>query len=154
MRCVRFWLKVLTSEMYKGRLLRKIARQAVECGKGISAVCFSRHCPWKPSYWLTCSIRGRLTMSHGWQCSIQWQISSTFPLLHSLHSLSSLTTPFHLPTSIWNATVPPLNFIIIFLSLFLPKTAQHDSPSRAAISFSIPSSVSYTHLTLPTNREV
>ena len=35
MRCVRFWLKVLTSEMYKGRLLRKIARQAVECGKGI-----------------------------------------------------------------------------------------------------------------------
>ena len=35
MRCVRFWLKVLTSEMYKRRLLRKIARQAVECGKGI-----------------------------------------------------------------------------------------------------------------------
>ena len=25
----------LTSEMYKGKLLRKIARQAVECGKGI-----------------------------------------------------------------------------------------------------------------------
>ena len=33
-RCVRFWLKVLTSEMYEGRLLRKLARQAVECGKG------------------------------------------------------------------------------------------------------------------------
>ena len=31
---VRFWLKVLTSEMYEGRLLRKLARQAVECGKG------------------------------------------------------------------------------------------------------------------------
>ena len=35
MRCVRSWLKVLTSEMYKRRLLREIARQAVECGKGI-----------------------------------------------------------------------------------------------------------------------
>ena len=35
MRCVKFWLKVLTSERYEGRLLRKIARQAVECGKGV-----------------------------------------------------------------------------------------------------------------------
>ena len=34
MHCVRFWLKVLTSEMYEGRLLRKLARQAVERGKG------------------------------------------------------------------------------------------------------------------------
>ena len=34
MHCVRFWLKVLTSEMYEGRLLRKVARQAVECGTG------------------------------------------------------------------------------------------------------------------------
>ena len=34
MRCVRFWLKVLTSEMYEGRLQRKLARQAEECGKG------------------------------------------------------------------------------------------------------------------------
>ena len=35
MRCVKFWLKVLNSERYEGRLLRKIARQAVECGKGV-----------------------------------------------------------------------------------------------------------------------
>ena len=35
MRCVKFWWKVLTSEWYEGRLLRKIARQAVECGKGV-----------------------------------------------------------------------------------------------------------------------
>ena len=35
MRWVKFWLKVLNNEMYEGRLLRKIARQATECGKGI-----------------------------------------------------------------------------------------------------------------------
>ena len=35
MRCVKFWLKVLNNEMYEGRLLRKIARRAIECGKGI-----------------------------------------------------------------------------------------------------------------------
>ena len=35
MRCVKFWLKVLNNEMYEGRLLRKIARQEVECGKGV-----------------------------------------------------------------------------------------------------------------------
>ena len=44
MRCVRFWLKVLTSEMYEGRLQRKLARQAEECGKGAwvktTAKCF------------------------------------------------------------------------------------------------------------------
>ena len=34
MHCVRFLLKVLTSEMYERKLLRKLARQAVECGKG------------------------------------------------------------------------------------------------------------------------
>ena len=33
--CVKFWLKVLTCEMYEGRLLRKIARQAAECSKGV-----------------------------------------------------------------------------------------------------------------------
>ena len=33
---------------------------------------------------------------------------------NSLHSLSSLATPFHLPTSIWNAAVPPQSFIIIY----------------------------------------
>ncbi len=33
--CVKFWLKVLNSEMYEGRLLGKIARRAIECGKGI-----------------------------------------------------------------------------------------------------------------------
>ena len=35
MRCVMFWLKVVNNEMYEGRLLRKIARQAVECDKGV-----------------------------------------------------------------------------------------------------------------------
>ena len=34
MRCVRFWLKVMSAEVYKGRLLRKIARHSVGCGKG------------------------------------------------------------------------------------------------------------------------
>ena len=34
MRCVKVWLKVMTSRLYEGRLLKKIARQAVECGKG------------------------------------------------------------------------------------------------------------------------
>ena len=35
MRCVKFWLKVVTSRLYEGRILKKIARQAVECGKGV-----------------------------------------------------------------------------------------------------------------------
>ena len=35
MRCEKFWLKVLMSRLYEGRLLKKIARQAVECGKGV-----------------------------------------------------------------------------------------------------------------------
>ena len=35
MLCVKFWLKVLNNEMHEGRFLRKIARQAIECGKGI-----------------------------------------------------------------------------------------------------------------------
>ena len=34
MRCVRFWLKVMSAEAYEGRLLRKIARHSVGCGKG------------------------------------------------------------------------------------------------------------------------
>ena len=34
MRCVRFWLKVLSAKEYEGRLLKKIVSQAVECGKG------------------------------------------------------------------------------------------------------------------------
>ena len=34
-RCVKFWLKVVNNEMYEQRLLRKIARRAVECGKGV-----------------------------------------------------------------------------------------------------------------------
>ena len=33
MRCVRFWLKVMSDEAYEGRLLRKIARHSVGCGK-------------------------------------------------------------------------------------------------------------------------
>ena len=35
MRCVKLWLKVLTSRLYEGRILKKIARQAMECGKGV-----------------------------------------------------------------------------------------------------------------------
>ena len=34
MRCVQFWLKVMSTEAYEGRLLRKIARHSVGCGKG------------------------------------------------------------------------------------------------------------------------
>ena len=33
-RCVQFWYKLLTSKAYEGRLLRKVASQAVECEKG------------------------------------------------------------------------------------------------------------------------
>ena len=33
-RCVQFWYKVLTSKVYEGRLLRKVASQTVECEKG------------------------------------------------------------------------------------------------------------------------
>ena len=28
-------MKILTSEVYKGRLLRKVARDAVKCGNGV-----------------------------------------------------------------------------------------------------------------------
>ena len=34
MRCVRFWLKVMSAKAYEGRLLRKITRHSVGCGKG------------------------------------------------------------------------------------------------------------------------
>ena len=33
-RCVQFWYKVLTSKVYEGRLLRKVASEAVECSRG------------------------------------------------------------------------------------------------------------------------
>ena len=33
-RCVQFWYKVLTSKVYEGRLLRKVATQTVKCEKG------------------------------------------------------------------------------------------------------------------------
>ena len=33
-RCMQFWYKVLTSKVYEDRLLRKVASQAVECGRG------------------------------------------------------------------------------------------------------------------------
>ena len=33
--CVKFWLNVLTSSLYEGRLPKKIARQAAECGNGV-----------------------------------------------------------------------------------------------------------------------
>ena len=35
MHCMRFWMKILTSEVYEGRLLRKVTREAVKCGKGV-----------------------------------------------------------------------------------------------------------------------
>ena len=35
MHCMRFWMKILTSEVYERRLLRKVAREAVKCGKGV-----------------------------------------------------------------------------------------------------------------------
>ena len=34
MHCVRFWMKIMTSEVYEGRLLMKAAREAVKCAKG------------------------------------------------------------------------------------------------------------------------
>ena len=34
MRCIQFWLKVLSAKEYEGRLLKKIISQAVECGNG------------------------------------------------------------------------------------------------------------------------
>ena len=48
---------------------------------------------------------------------IRWSMSSTSPFPHSLHTLSSLLTPCHLPTSIPNSAVPPLNLVIILLCL-------------------------------------
>ena len=41
---------------------------------GTNAICSWRHCPRKPSLWLTYSTRGRLTTSHAWQHNIQWHI--------------------------------------------------------------------------------
>ena len=34
MSCVQFWYKVMTSKVYEGRLLRKVASQAVKCRMG------------------------------------------------------------------------------------------------------------------------
>ena len=33
-RCMQFWYKVLPNKLHEGRLLRKVASQAVECEKG------------------------------------------------------------------------------------------------------------------------
>ena len=44
-------------------------------------------------------------------------VFSTSPFLHSLHTLSSLLKPCHLPISIPNSAVPPLNLAIILLRL-------------------------------------
>ena len=35
MHCMKFWMKILISEVYERRLLRKVAREAVKCGKGV-----------------------------------------------------------------------------------------------------------------------
>ena len=35
MHCMKFWMKIPTSEVYEGRLLRKMAREAVKCDKGV-----------------------------------------------------------------------------------------------------------------------
>ena len=56
------------------------------------------------------------------------------PLLHSLHTPSSLATPPHLPVSIWNPAVPPLRLIIILLSA-LHLSLAHSSRSYI-LSFS------------------
>ena len=33
--CLKFWINIMNSEVYEGRLLRKVAGEAVECGKGV-----------------------------------------------------------------------------------------------------------------------
>ena len=33
--CLKFWMNIMNSEAYEGRLLRKVAREAVKCGKGV-----------------------------------------------------------------------------------------------------------------------
>ena len=62
--------------------------------------------------------RCRLSVSHLKHCSSQWSQSSTSFIPHSLHNLSSLGTPFHLPVSICKGADPPLNVISILLWLF------------------------------------
>ena len=75
--------------------------------------------------WLLPPARGCLRWSQAEHCNSQWQSSSSSPLWHSVHVLSFLSTPCHLPTS---------SLIIILLSL---TSKQHTS--RATISFIIPS---------------
>ena len=70
----------------------------------------------------------------------------TFP--HSLHTLSSLATPRHLPVSIWKAAVPPLSFIIILLSALCLSPAQSDHSSRLVILFNIVS-LGFTSISQP-----
>ena len=109
-----------------------------------NAVCFSSHCPWRPSLWLT------QVPPHSIPCRETLHPSSPSPLLHSLHTVSSLLAPFHIPTSIWNAAVPPYSFSIVLLSLFLPKirNSTHTQEllfhSTYMASFGLPS-ISFFH---------
>ena len=41
-RCKQFWFRILMSKVYKGWLLRKVALQAVEWGKGCWIRCIAK----------------------------------------------------------------------------------------------------------------
>ena len=62
--------------------------------------------------------RCHLSISYLKHHSSQWSQSFTSFIPHSLHSLSSLGTPFHLPVSICKGADPPRNIISILLWLF------------------------------------
>ena len=67
----------------------------------------------------------------------QCPTSSTSPLSHNLHTLSSLATPLHLPASISKPAVPPLSFIIILLSDLLHTLTHSDHSPNFTILFNI-----------------
>ena len=67
----------------------------------------------------------------------QWHTSSTSPLSHSLHVRSSLFNSCHLPISIWNAAIPPLNFNIILHSAVDFNNVRLDLTSHSVIRFII-----------------
>ena len=74
-----------------------------------------------PPLWvpLTLSISSSLSSCHLAHFRRKCFASSTSCPLHSLHFLSSLPSPFHLPVSMRSCAVPPLSLVTILLTSLL-----------------------------------
>ena len=96
-------------------------------------------------YLLLFSINSSLSPSHVLHLIRKCFTSFTSPLSHSVHFLSYLFKPLHLPTSICSSAVPPpLSFVNILLIFLLTPTYLASNPPLTS-SFSIHSFGRYSN---------